>query len=433
MSTLLADAPVVKVSRPHAEWFRHARFGMFVHWGLYSVLGRHEWGMNNERIPVAEYEQLARQWHPTPDCARRWARMAKQAGARYMVLTTKHHEGFCLFDSRHTSYNAVKQSHGRDMVREYVEACRSEGLKVGLYYSLMDWHHPDGIRCAHDEQARQRFVRYTHGLVEELMTNYGQIDLLWYDVSWPLTPEAWESVALNRMVRRLQPGIIINDRAGIEEDFATPEQHITAPANGRMWEACMTFSEESWGYTPLDTRFKDANQVLRMLAKVANGEGNLLLNISPRGDGSLPVEIERALTQVGAWLDRNGQVIYDASDAMKPDHTLFGTFTRKGNTAYFLVDHWGGKSIAVGGLTPAVKQVDFLDGQPIKFTYQGDRLVLHGLPELAPDPLCTVIAVQCDGPPHYDHGPGPVILDHAEPWRKYTPAGFSPVMENGSL
>ena len=192
----------------------------------------------------------------------------------------------------------------------------------------------------------------------------------------------------------------------------------------------MTFSDESWGYTPLDTRFKDANQVLRMLAKVANGGGNLLLNISPRGDGSVPVEIERALTQVGAWLGRNGQVIYDATDAMKPDHSLFGTFTRRGNTAYFLVDHWPGQTLAVGGLTPAVKSVRYLDGRPVEFTYVGDRLILRNLPELTPDPLCTVFAIECDGPPHYDHGPGPVILDPAEPWRKHTPPGFMAIMEN---
>ena len=160
------------------QWWHQARFGMFIHWGLYSVLGRHEWVMENEGIPVAEYEQLAKQFKPKPNAAREWARLAKQAGQKYMVMTTKHHEGFCNFATELTDYCAPKQGPGRDLVREYVEAARAEGLRVGFYYSLMDWHHPDGAICKTDEAARQRFVAYTHGLIRELMTNYGKIDIL---------------------------------------------------------------------------------------------------------------------------------------------------------------------------------------------------------------------------------------------------------------
>ena len=156
------------------KWWHEARFGMFIHWGLYSVLGRHEWVMEDEGIPVAEYEQLAKRFKPRPNAAREWARLAKQAGQKYMVMTTKHHEGFCNFDTKLTNYCAPKQGPGRDLVKEYVEAARAEGLRVGFYYSLMDWHHPDGARCATDEQARRRFVDYTHGLIHELMSNYGK-------------------------------------------------------------------------------------------------------------------------------------------------------------------------------------------------------------------------------------------------------------------
>ena len=177
------------------KWWHEARFGMFIHWGLYSVLGRHEWVMENEGIPVAEYAPLAKQFKPKPNAARAWAKLAKQAGQKYMVMTTKHHEGFCNFDTKTTDYCAPKQGPGRDLVKEYVEAVRAEGLRVGFYYSLMDWHHPDGARCAHDEDARKRFVEYIHTHLRELLTNYGKVDVLWYDVSWPLDAAGWSRSA----------------------------------------------------------------------------------------------------------------------------------------------------------------------------------------------------------------------------------------------
>src|SRR5437879_9205526 len=205
------------------QWWDGAKFGMFIHWGVYSTLERHEWVMENEGIPVSEYERLAPRFKPVPNAAGAWARLAKSAGMKYMVMTTKHHEGFCNFDTKLTDYCAPRQGPGRDLVREYVDAARAEGLRVGFYYSLMDWHHPDGARCATDEAARKRFVAYTHGLIRELLTNYGKIDVLWYDVDWPLTPEQWESQKMNDMVFQLQPDIIVNNRNGLPGDFSTPE------------------------------------------------------------------------------------------------------------------------------------------------------------------------------------------------------------------
>ena len=210
------------------QWWRKARFGMFIHFGLYSQLGRHEWAMEQEGIPVAEYQLLAKSFNPKPHSARAWAALAKRAGMKYMVMTTKHHEGFCNFNTKLTNYCAPKQAAGRDLVAEYVEAANAEGLPFGFYYSLMDWHHPDGAKCATDEGARRRFVDYIHGQVNELCSNYGKLSVLWYDVPWPLTADGWESVKMNKMVRQLQPGILINNRSKIPEDFTTPEQLIQA-------------------------------------------------------------------------------------------------------------------------------------------------------------------------------------------------------------
>ena len=257
------------------QWWHQAKFGMFIHWGLYSVLGRRVWAMDKEGISVAEWEQLAKQFVPKPQPARTWAKLARQTGQKYMVLCTKQHDGFCLFDTKLTNYCAPKQACGRDLVREYVEAARAEGLRVGFYYSLMDWHHPDGARCAEDEAARQRFVAYTHGLIRELMTNYGKIDILWYDGIWPLDAKGWESEKMNRMVYSLQPDIIINNRNKLPGDFSTPEQQIVAEKGGRAWESCMTMND-SWGYHKADDAWKSPKTIVRNLITCAGSGGNYL-------------------------------------------------------------------------------------------------------------------------------------------------------------
>src|ERR1700723_289158 len=235
------------------QWWQEAKFGMFIHWGLYSVIGHQEWVMESEGIPIPQYEILAKHFTPKPGAAREWARRAKRAGQKYMVLTTKHHEGFCLWDTKLTDYCAPKQGPGRDLVREFVDAARAEGLRVGFYYSLMDWHHPDGATCKTDAAARRRFVEYTHGLIRELLTNYGKIDVLWYDVDWPLTAAEWESERMNRMVFELQPELLVN---------------------------------------------------------CARGGGNYLLNIGPKPDGSVPEETVTVLEAVGKWLETNGKAVY---------------------------------------------------------------------------------------------------------------------------
>jgi alpha-L-fucosidase len=381
------------------QWWHEARFGMFIHFGLYSVLGRHEWAMEQEGIPVAEYQQLAKQFNPKPHAARAWAKLAKAAGMKYMVMTTKHHEGFCLFDTKLTDYCAPKQAAGRDLVAEYIEAARGEGMRFGFYYSLMDWHHPDGARCKTDEAARRRFVDYIHGQVRELCTNYGKVDVLWYDVNWPLTPEGWESVQMNQMVRKLQPDILINNRSGIPEDFQTPEQRIQA--FNVPWESCMTMND-SWGFQRADDNWKSPKTVVRNLLTCTRDQGNYLLNIGPMGDGSIPQPSIEILTAVGNWMDKNNALIHHA-DRCQVKRSEFALFTRKGNTLFIHAYFWPGETLAVGGLQQKVLSANMhSSGQPVKFEQEQFRVRFLGLPKLAPDPIATVLQVECDGEPTQD-------------------------------
>jgi alpha-L-fucosidase len=390
-------------------WFRQARFGMFIHWGLYSLLGRHEWAMNRERIPVNEYERLADQWQPRPHCMRDWAKLAKRAGMKYMVLTTKHHEGFCLFDTKLTDYNAVKRGPGRDLVAEYVDACRAEDLKVGFYFTLMDWHHPDGVRCLKDVAAWRRFVDYVHGQVRELCSNYGKVDIIWFDANLPLSVDSWLPGDLLSMILSLQPDCIINNRTGLDGDFGTPEQHITPEEGGRMWEACMTFND-SWGYTPIDTNYKSAWEIVSMLRQCAAGGGNLLFNIGPTPDGSLYHPCDTELESVGEWMEEFGTSIYEATDPVRQDWMITGAFTRKGNTLYYHCNRWPGTELAIGGLRCRILSARFMGGSDIEFIQRDDRLILQNLPEVAPDKLATVIELAFDGEAVHELGPGHKLI-----------------------
>ena len=395
------SAEVVADRVRRMKWWHEARFGMFIHFGLYSVVGRHEWVMENEGIPVAEYQQLAERFNPKPHAARAWAKLAKQAGQKYMVMTTKHHEGFCNFDTKLTNYNAAKQAAGRDLVREYVDAAREEGLRVGFYYSLMDWHHPDGARCATDEAARKRFVEYTHGLVRELMTNYGKIDVLWYDVDWPLDAKQWESERMNKMVFELQPDIIVNNRNGLLGDFSTPEQEIVASKAGRAWESCMTMND-SWGYHRADDNWKTSKTVVRNLIECAGAGGNYLLNIGPKPDGSIPEESIRVLTETGDWMKRNSETIY-TSDACERGYENYMDFTCKGNTLYMHVYFWPGDYVAFSGLLTKVKSARLMTtGENVKFEQGPFRVKFTGLPMHAPDQPVTTFAIECESTPKRD-------------------------------
>jgi Alpha-L-fucosidase len=390
-------------------WWREARFGLFIHIGLYTALGRNEWAMGFENWPVEEYEKLADRFTVKPGAAREWARLAKAAGMKYAVLTTRHHEGFSLWDSKVNPFNSVNYGPKRDIVQEFVDACRAEGLRIGFYSSLMDWHHPDGGRAACDSAARQRFCDYIEALNMELLTNYGQIDVLWYDVPCPMEHhEGWHSLERNQRLRAIQPNIIINNRSHLSEDFGTPEEHLTADEK-HDWEACMTFNGISWGYVDSAQAVPysyNAQRILRMLQTVSAGGGNLLLNIGPTPDGAVPTEAIEPLTAVGSWLAANGDCAYGKVERHKFQFCNGVTsVSLKGNMLYLWNWIWPKDGeIILGGFTTRLRSAKILStGQTLDFTQEEYQIRLQNLPADSPDSIAgvAVLALEFEKAPFF--------------------------------
>lgn len=403
------------------RWFRESRLGMFVHYGPYAALAHGEWAMQQENLPRAEYDVLAAQLRTGPDAVRGWVELAVSAGCRYAVLTTKHCDGFHLWNTGQSEFNAVRLGPRRDLVAEFVSACRASGLRVGLYYGLMDWRHPDGDRCAIDEPARRRFVDYTHASVLELVSNYGPVDLLWFDGPWPLTTaDLWESRRLVAEVRRRQPQIVINNRARLPEDYSTPEGSVNPAPLGRDWEACMTLNGD-WGVSrtpPGDWR--SVRDILRMLRNATAFGGNLLLNVGPDADGSVSPDARDRLTTVGQWLKRHGEAVYGPvdrlDDPVAPVEPWLNTgyWTRKGSTLYYWLlrgDPSPRFSIArVSGTVRAVTLVH--SGRHLTFRQDASRLTIEGLPPLSDEPTAStpVLKVEFTDPPRQQLGAGMIDL-----------------------
>lgn len=408
------------------RWWNDARFGMFITYGPYAVLGRGEWAMQQEHIPAEEYTPLGDAMRTKPGAAREWAQLAHSAGMKYMVLTAKHCDGFHLWDTAQTDFCATRHGPRRDLVREYVDACREFDLGVGIYYCLMDWRHPDGDLCAIDEMARRRFVAYTHASVLELMSNYGKVDILWFDGPWPMpSAEQWESRELIKKVRRLQPDIIINNRARIAEDFGTPEGSVTPQKPGRAWEACMTFNGD-WGYaaTPSDD-WHSVRDVLRMLRNATAFGGNLLLNIGPMADGSVPPEAFPRLKSLGAWLRTHGEAVYGQVTRIEGKLEPWvntGFWTLKGDTGYYwLLRGYPGASFAIARVEGKVKRISLLGtGQQLEFRQEPERLIMSGLPSICtePDAQTPVLKIEFAEEPRQQLGAGMMLLpaDRAAWW-----------------
>ena len=389
------------------KWWHDAQFGMFIHWGVYALEGRHEWLMETEGIPVAEYERLARKFKPKPNAAREWAKLARRAGMKYMVMTSKHLDGYCLFNSQLTNWCAPKQACGRDLVAEFVDAARSDGTRFGFYYSLMDWHHPDGVKCGKDEAARRRYVDYIHGQLRELCTNYGKMDILWYDAACSLSLEGYEVRKMNRMVRKLQPDIVINNRSLLPEDFDTPEGAIEPGdlKDGRGWETCTTTNNDSWGHhINSDDEWIRPKQVIRDLISCARGGGNYLLNIGPKADGSVPPPAAQTLGAVGEWLDRNRETIF-GTDLCDFRELSFAQFTRRSSTLYAHLFRWPGESFGISDVRPTLKSAKLLcTRQDVQFEQDRFRVRFSGLPKKAPDAPVTVLELEFTGRPQRNRG-----------------------------
>ncbi|MBQ7649388.1 MAG: alpha-L-fucosidase [Victivallales bacterium] len=380
------------------EWFRNTPLGIFFHWGVYSVLGRGEWVMHQEQIPLEEYDAQIPLFKVENYNPEEWAAVAKAAGAEYMVLTTKHHDGFCLFDTATTTRNAVRQGPKRDLVRPYADACRKYGLKVGLYYSPHDWSN-QAFNDGKDKNpaAWDAYINMIHTQVRELMINYGKIDILWYDGAPNLhgksdiNKDTLRSAELNSMVRQLQPQILINKRSGLPEDFDTSEQNIVAPADhDRLWESCITMNSH-WGYFPADIYYKHPFEIMKLMTATACTGGHLLLNMAPLPDGRLQEQEIQILKTVGKWLDTCGESLRGTS-RVNISGASYGCASQKGSTVYLYV-HWPTQDgiVTIPNCTETFQNAMLLnDGRQLTMERKGNHLLIKGLPPAEPEVLPVV-------------------------------------------
>jgi alpha-L-fucosidase len=410
----------------YIKTFLDARLGMFIHWGLYAIPSRGEWVRSLEKLSVEQYQPYFEEFDPVKYDPREWAKVAKAAGMKYAVLTAKHHDGFCLFDSKLTDYKATNTPAGRDLIKEYVDAFRDAGIMVGIYYSIIDWHHEDypayGDKI-HPERENEAFkdkpmqfdnyINYMHGQVKELLTNYGKIDVMWFDFSYDdMIGEKWKATELVQMMRSINPDIIIDNRLGgntkaaepeiYAGDFTSPEQML--PPEGIVneagiplpWESCITLNDH-WGYCSADHNYKSVKTVIHGLVECVSKGGNLLLNIGPNPKGEIPRESVKILTELGVWMDDNAKSIYGCGPAplSKPE---WGRYTMNGNFLYAHIYDPGMGSINFRGLTGKIKRARLLaDGSELKldrpwmcWEYPNDAFITFSIAEL-PDQINTVV------------------------------------------
>lgn len=395
---------VVEERAKRTQWYRDARFGMFIHWGIYSIPARGEWLRSNEEMPKEEYEVFADEFTAENYNPKEWARLAKKAGMKYAVLTAKHHDGFCLYDTKLTDFKSTNGPSKRDLVKEFLDAFRAEGIKVGLYFSIIDWRHPDfphygdkihpmrnNEAFKNDDRDFDRYLEFMHGQVRELLTMYGKLDLMWYDFSYgPMKCEKWKADKLIEMVRELQPHIIIDNRLeGSAEDagsirtlnptpysgdFASPEQMIPPgcicdeAGTPIPWEACVTLNN-NWGYRSQDLHYKSPKLVVRTLVECVSKGGNLILNVGPTAKGEIPKESVKILEEVGEWMSENGKSIYGCgvSEYEKPE---WGRFTQNGNKLYAHIFEEQVGAICLPKMAGKVKSMRLIsDGSEIKETF----------------------------------------------------------------
>lgn len=390
------------------EWYRRARFGMFIHWGVYSVPASGECLAYRAHIPHEEYRRYAAAFRAERYRPEEWAALAREAGMRYMVLTARHLDGFCLFNTKTTDFCATRIGPQRDLVAPFVAACRQAGLKVGLYYNLRDLSDPAYDYGPGDRRWKPH-VRRVHTQFEEILTQYGRIDVLWIDQtsSDPTFMKAMEVTSLGQMIRRLQPEMVVSRACGAKGfgDFDIHEKHASGNLQGRLWELCDTFNQ-NWGYHALDKDWKSVLQMACTLATCAHSGGNYLLNVGPKPDGVIPAACVSRLRAIGRWTARNAAAIYD----VEPHPFDFADQTlsvARGNIAYiFMVDGQGcphrnrpQDKCVIAGIGNRVRAACFLgDPAPLAFAQKEDRLILD-LPRRLPDRVLAVLKLELDGKP----------------------------------
>lgn len=386
------------------DWYKQAKLGVFVHWGLYAISGQGEWAKFRNGISNEEYAKFAEQWNPEKGCEEAMVRAAAKGGAKYMVFTTRHHDGFSLFDSKINDFNSMRAPAGRDHVRAYAEACRKYGIKVGFYYSLRDWRIEKQDLAA---MKRQAWIE-----LEQLMTEYGKVDILWYDGAYKpdgmSRAEYWDSVKLNAAVRRWQPGILINDRAGTEEDFKTIEgRNIPRPpAGAKLWESCLTLQDDDWsfwGYCNYTAFRKTPEQIICQLLHCMELGGNLLINLGPAANGDVEPWQEKLLAKLGDWVSANKDAVYNSHETtVAAQYPLekgwtgnsCGFFTEAEDRYYLFFHAWPGERTVFPYFTGTVSSIK-LDGKDVRFKLdkEAKRLTLEGLPKDPPDKICAVLEV----------------------------------------
>ncbi len=414
------------------QWWREARFGMFIHWGLYAVpagewngkTGYGEWIRTSAEIPLDTYDHFREQFNPVKFNADEWVKMAKDAGMKYIVITSKHHDGFCMFDSKQTDFNIMNTPFHHDPMRDLADACHKYGLKFCFYYSIMDWHYPDYLPRRDWEKDRpvtgadfRKYGDYMKAELKELLTNYGDIGVLWFDGEWEKNWNEKLGKEIYSWCRSLQPNIIINNRVGAGRmdmegltkegsfggDFGTPEQEIPATGlPGVDWETCMTMNDH-WGYNKNDKNFKSAKELIRMIADIASKGGNYLLNVGPTAEGMIPPESIDRLAKVGEWMKVNGESIYGTQPG--PFRlTDWGRCTRKeipgGVRLYIHIFNWpgSGKLILTGILNKPVKAYLLADKDKssLGIIREDDALEIS-LPAESPDKINTVLVLDLIG------------------------------------
>ena len=409
MSDTHADGPQsgardpLKLAPEDLAWWQDAKFGLFIHWGLYAIPARGEWVMHREQIPAEEYAKLASVFAPQAFDANAWARLARDAGMRYSVLTARHHDGFALWDSpaSYGQFTSVATAARRDFVAEYVAACRAAGLRTGLYYSPMDWRFPGYFQPRELPENAALMKAQGYGQVEELMTRYGPVDILWYDGGWLAHKGSdrdaawfWEPEKLNAMVRRLQPKIVISPRSGWAGDFGIDEggHAATGPIHEIPWEKCCNLNRPSWGYNAQQD-LMTADEVIRMLVAVVSRGGNLLLNVGPDADGVIPPAHAAILREVGNWLARYGEGLYGTRPGpFQPLEAHYGA-TQTATHVYVHVLDWGDEAqLVLPALDRRITAAALLGGNAVPWTQTDDAVVLT-VPTGACPPTPTVLAL----------------------------------------